>query len=141
MQGSQLRILTGLQIVGVGLLFWLLVAWPGRWDFKRYVGTLLAGMGIVFIWVARYQLGKSFSIRPEARELVTTGIYSKIRNPIYVFGSVTLAGLSLVLEKPVLWLLLGALIIVQTARAHKEAQVLEKSFGDTYREYRRKTWF
>jgi len=52
-----------------------------------------------------------------------------------------LAGLVLVLHRPVLWLVLLALIVMQTLRARREAQVLEAAFGDAYREYRRKTWF
>ena len=52
-----------------------------------------------------------------------------------------LAGFVLVLHRPVLWLVLLALIVMQTFRARREAQVLEGAFGDAYREYRRKTWF
>lgn len=87
------------------------------------------------------QLGRSFSVRAEAHKLVTHGIYSKIRNPIYVFGTVVFAGLVLVIHRPVLWLIIPVIIIVQTIRARREAQVLETAFGDAYREYRRKTWF
>src|SRR5665811_695584 len=40
------------------------------------------------LWfVARRQLGVAFSVRPEARELVTTGFYARLRHPIYVFGT------------------------------------------------------
>jgi protein-S-isoprenylcysteine O-methyltransferase Ste14 len=52
-----------------------------------------------------------------------------------------LAGFVLVLHRPVLWLVLLALIVMQTLRARREAKVLEAAFGDAYREYRRKTWF
>jgi protein-S-isoprenylcysteine O-methyltransferase Ste14 len=98
-------------------------------------------VGVAGIGTARYQLGKSFSLAPKAHHLVTHGIYSKIRNPIYVFGGVMLAGFVLVLHRPVLWLVLLALIVMQTLRAHREAQVLEAAFGDACREYRSKTWF
>jgi protein-S-isoprenylcysteine O-methyltransferase Ste14 len=98
-------------------------------------------LGIAGIVTARYQLGKSFAIRAKAHELVTRGIYSKIRNPIYVSGAVLLAGFVLLLHRPMLWLVFLALIIMQTFRARREAKVLEAAFGDAYREYRRKTWF
>ena len=40
------------------------------------------------------------------------------------------------------WLLIfGVLIPVQLIRVRKEEKVLEAAFGDTYREYKRKTWF
>jgi len=100
------QIFTGFQIVAAVVLVWGLVAWHVPWNVQRYVGTALVVVGICLIAVARYQLGKSFSITPQARQLVTTGLYSKIRNPIYVFGAVSTAGLILVVQKPVLWIAL-----------------------------------
>ena len=133
--------MNGLFIVAVVVLCWLLATWPTPWNVRRYVGTVLAVLGISFVGVARFQLGKSFSIKPEAHKLVTNGLYSKIRNPIYVFGVVMLIGLTLVLQKPVFWAALMVVVVAQTIRARREARVLEAAFGDAYREYRGKTWF
>lgn len=141
MEGPRLYIFTALQVIGVGVLVWILVTSKTPWNAQRDAGTVLVIVGVTFIFVARYQLGKSFSIRPEAHALVTTGIYSKIRNPIYVFGTVLMVGLFLILQRPELWILLVIIVIAQTVRAKKEARVLEAAFGDAYREYRRKTWF
>jgi len=141
MEERPLRIFTAVQIVAVAALLWIIFSRPGPWDLQRGVGTALILAGIAGIATARYQLGKSFAIRPEAHQLVTRGVYSKIRNPIYVFGVVMISGVVLVLHRPILWLLLVAVIILQTLRARREAQVLEAAFGDAYREYRRKTWF
>jgi len=137
---GKFHLFSALQIVGVCALAWLLVRWATPWNVERYVGTVLAVAGLSFIALARYQLGKSFSIRPEAHRLVTTGVYARIRNPIYVFGTVLIVGVIMVLQKPILWLLLVVIIGGQAIRAHREAQVLEAAFGDEYREYRRKTW-
>ena len=141
MESRQIYIFTGLQIVAVSALLWFLLAGPGPWNWQRYAGTVLVSIGIGFIAVARYQLGKSFSVKAEAHQLVTTGLYSKIRNPIYVFGMVLITGVILVLQRPVLWLALVAALVIQSIRARREARVLEAAFGDAYREYRRKTWF
>jgi protein-S-isoprenylcysteine O-methyltransferase Ste14 len=127
--------------VAVGSLVWFLAAWTGPWNAQRYVGTALAVIGISLVALARYQLGRAFSVVAEARHLVTTGLYSKIRNPIYVFGMLMLIGLVLVLQRPEGWLVIVAGVIAQTIRARKEARVLEAAFGDEYRAYRRKTWF
>ena len=108
---------------------------------QRYVGTVLAIVGISLVALARYQLGTSFSVTAKARKLVTAGIYSKIRNPIYVFGLVMLTGIALVLQEPAFWIVLVFVAVLQTVRARKEARVLEDTFGEEYREYRRKTWF
>ncbi len=127
-------------MVAIGL-FWFLVTWSGPWSMRRYIGTVLVVVGLLFIAVARYQLGSSFSVKAEAHKLVTTGLYSKIRNPIYVSGIVMIAGMILILGRPEGLLVLIAAIVGQTIRARREARVLETAFGDEYREYRRKTWF
>ena len=78
----------------------------------------------------------------QAQGLVTTGIYSKIRNPIYFFGVILFAGMALYLTLS-RWLLLLMLqiIFMQVLRARNEARVLEAKSPDAYRHYRSKTWF
>lgn len=126
----------------VGVLFaGVIFFWPGAWDSQRKLGALIAFTALVLLGVSRYQLGKSFSVTPRARALVTHGIYARIRNPIYVFSTIMIAGLILVLHRPKMWGLLAILIVIQILRARREAQVLEQKFGDSYRVYRRKTWF
>ncbi len=129
------------QILAVCALLWFLFALPEPWDLQRKVGTALVLVGVVGLAVARYQLGRSFAIRAEAHQLVTRGIYSRIRNPIYVSGTILIAGFVLIIHRPVGWLLVVVIVVMQTVRARREARVLETAFGDAYREYRRKTWF
>jgi protein-S-isoprenylcysteine O-methyltransferase Ste14 len=138
---ARLYVFTALQIVIMLALFWFLITWNGPSNWERYVGTVSVVVGAGFIVVARLQLGKSFSLAPKAKRLVTAGLYSKIRNPIYVFGSLLFAGFILVVQRPILWILFVVLVTAQTIRARREARVLEDAFGDEYREYRRKTWF
>jgi protein-S-isoprenylcysteine O-methyltransferase Ste14 len=141
MESRHIYAFTAFQIVAAIGLFWFLCTWSGPWNPTRYIGTVLVLVGLSFIGVARYQLGRSFSVKAEAHKLVTTGLYSKIRNPIYVFGMVMITGLILILGRPEGWLVVAAAMVGQTIRARREARVLEAAFGDAYREYRRKTWF
>jgi protein-S-isoprenylcysteine O-methyltransferase Ste14 len=107
----------------------------------QIMGRCLMAVGFVFWTVARFQLGNSLTVSAQARQLVTRGLYSKIRNPIYVFGSTIIAGLILARGRPI-WLLVFVLIIpLQLWRAGKESQVLETVFGEEYRKYRASTWF
>jgi protein-S-isoprenylcysteine O-methyltransferase Ste14 len=118
---------TGFQVVATVGLLWFLITWTGPWNAARYLGTVLVVVGLSFIGVARYQLGRWFSVRAEAHKLVTTGLYSKIRNPIYVFGMVMITGMILILGRPEGWLVLIAAVIGQTIRARREARVLENA--------------
>jgi protein-S-isoprenylcysteine O-methyltransferase Ste14 len=105
------------------------------------IGLLLALIGLAGVILSRYTLGRSFSIAPKATALVTSGIYSRIRNPIYLFGMIFLIGLALIVGRPELLAVLLVLIPMQIIRARREAAVLEAKFGDAYREYRQRTWF
>ena len=80
-------------------------------------------------------------MRAKATTLVTTGIYSRIRNPIYVFGGLMLAGFILWVNKPRLLLCFIILIPMQVYRIRKEERVLTEKFGSAYLDYKRQTWF
>ena len=114
---------------------------PGAWNAARLVGFSIAVPAAVLLFTARWQLGRSFSVTPQARELVTWGIYSKIRNPIYVFSAILLLGVLIALQYRYALLLLLVLVPIQITRAHQEAKVLEARFGEQYRKYREGTWF
>jgi len=130
-------------IASVVLLLYLFV--PGvkeePWTASRIAGAFLTVFGYVLVITARVQLGTSFSVRPEARELVTHGLYSRIRNPMYVFLDVLLFGLVLVLRIYWLFLILAGLAISQRLQARREAKLLQEKFGQAYLDYRKQTWF
>ncbi|HME12759.1 MAG TPA: isoprenylcysteine carboxylmethyltransferase family protein, partial [Candidatus Acidoferrum sp.] len=111
------------------------------WTPLRIFGLFLVVAAGTALTVARFQLGNSFSIRPEATELVTHGIYARIRNPIYVFAAILIAGLLLCLDQPKYFWLCLILIPVQFMRARAEGRLLEEQFGDAYRQYKSRTWF
>ncbi|MGD0507210.1 MAG: isoprenylcysteine carboxylmethyltransferase family protein [Terriglobales bacterium] len=109
---------------------------PARW-----IGLLLGLIGLFGVILARYTLGRSFSIVPKATALVTTGIYSRIRNPIYISGMICVLGIVLLSGQLKLLAIFLVIIPMQIMRARREAAVLEATFGDAYREYRKRTWF
>jgi len=133
---------TALTLIVGAALGWLV--WkhpPAAWTAMPIAGLCLLLAGFLLWTIARFQLGKSLTVTAQAKQLVTRGLYSKIRNPIYVFGSCVIAGLILATGRP-LWLLVFVIIIpLQIWRAGKEASVLEAKFGDEYRRYREATWF
>jgi protein-S-isoprenylcysteine O-methyltransferase Ste14 len=139
-RGTLLRVWLPL-LVGLYALTVVFRSGPGPHDGIRWLGLADALIGLGGVILARYTLGRSFSVTAQARDLVTTGIYSRIRNPIYVSSAMMIAGLFLILRIPWLWLMLPMLVLIQTFRARKEARVLEDKFGDAYRQYRAGTWF
>ncbi|HTR24837.1 MAG TPA: isoprenylcysteine carboxylmethyltransferase family protein [Terriglobales bacterium] len=128
-------------LLGAWALGMLYARGPGPHGILRPIGLAVAVIGLSGVMLARQTLGKSFSVTAQARALVTSGIYSKIRNPIYMSAEFVLAGIAVMLWNPLVLLFLMAVIPVQVLRARKEAQVLEAKFGDEYRAYRARTWF
>ena len=128
-------------VLFLAMLLFVVFLLPGAWNPRRFLGLAIMIIGAILLFTARFQLGNSFAVTPQARELVTHGLYSKIRNPIYVFSSLLVLGLFIVIGRPYLFVILALLLVLQTFRAHKESQVLEAKFGEQYREYRRHTWF
>ena len=105
-----------------------------------------AGLGLTAaampLWIlARLQLGRSFSVTAQARQLVTHGLYAKLRNPIYFFGGLAYFGALVALQ--VWWLVLAwlALTPIQVVRVRREEKVLAEAFGAEYAAWRAKTWF
>ena len=111
------------------------------WSALRILGSILAVVGYTMAITARLQLGKSFSVTPQAKELVTNGLYSRIRNPMYVFVDVMIFGTILALHLYWLFALWPLLIVMQVLQARREGNVLKEKFGQSYLDYRRQTWF
>ena len=111
------------------------------WTPWQIAGVAIFIPAFVLFVLARIELGRAFSIKAKASMLVTTGLYSRIRNPIYVFGGLMSVGMIVFVHRP-WWLLIWVpLIPLQLVRVRKEEQVLEAKFGDAYRDYKRRTWF
>jgi protein-S-isoprenylcysteine O-methyltransferase Ste14 len=107
---------------------------------SRIIGLSIAIPSLLMLCLARVQLGDAFSARAKASKLVTHGLYSRIRNPIYVFGALTIAGIIIWTGRPWLFVVFAVLIPLQVYRSRKESQVLEEKFGAAYLQYKQKTW-
>jgi protein-S-isoprenylcysteine O-methyltransferase Ste14 len=106
-----------------------------------FAGIALSALAFPLWVVARLQLGSAFSFRAEARRLVTSGLYSKLRHPVYVFG--TLAGIGALLTLQI-WPLLALAVLLSPItwlRSRREERLLASTFGADYERYRARTWF
>ena len=104
-------------------------------------GIILAAIALPLWIVARMQLGSAFSIMPKARGLVTSGLYARMRHPVYVFGTIASLGALLALQIWPAFAIGVALVPLTLFRVRREEQVLSAAFGEEYRRYREKTWF
>ena len=111
------------------------------WTPMRITGAAIGVPSLALLVLARLQLGASFSVTAKAQTLVTHGLYSRIRNPIYVFGGLAIVGIFLFIGAPKFLWILVVLTPLQIYRVRKEEQVLAAKFGEEYRAYKARTWF
>jgi protein-S-isoprenylcysteine O-methyltransferase Ste14 len=106
-----------------------------------YIALSLSVSCAILWFVARRQLGDAFSVAPEARHLVTRGLYSRLRHPIYVFGTLAFLFVVLALQGWAALIIWAVVILIQVVRVRREERVLADTFGEEYTAYRRRTWF
>jgi protein-S-isoprenylcysteine O-methyltransferase Ste14 len=110
-------------------------------DLMTYLGIAVIIPSFMLLLIAIFQLGSSFAVTPQAKELVTTGLYSKICHPIYVFATSLFLGLAMVVQSITLYVFCVILLVRNIWRARQENRVLEDKFGDDYKAYREHVWF
>jgi protein-S-isoprenylcysteine O-methyltransferase Ste14 len=99
----------------------------------RIVGVILYTIGLGTAILGRLQLGESWSDietprAAEQRPVVSQGVYSYIRHPIYTGDVLLLVGLELALNS---WLVLGGVLLIPVVffRAVKEEKLLAKELS------------
>jgi len=105
-------------------------------DWIKYIGLLTFSTGIFLFIFSHIRLG---GFRDDG-ELITNGIYSKIRNPMYLGFIIWIIGFPVFMES--LIALASSPIWVSHIIYWKilEERELEKKY-EHYREYKKKTWF
>jgi protein-S-isoprenylcysteine O-methyltransferase Ste14 len=94
--------------------------------------------GTVFAICAGLVLGRSISILPEARRLVTWGPYALVRHPLYLGEIVAMVGVALQYLSAWALLLLGLQCVFQLQRMKNEERVLFQVFPE-YGDYMTRT--
>jgi protein-S-isoprenylcysteine O-methyltransferase Ste14 len=133
--------LVTLAVVIIGLSLFAMHAPHLPWTARRIAGIAIAAPAFLLFVAARIELGHAFSVQAKATTLVTTGVYSRIRNPIYFFGAMFILGIIIWIGRPWLLLIFAVLIPLQVVRSRKEERVLAEKFGAAYLDYKQKTWF
>jgi protein-S-isoprenylcysteine O-methyltransferase Ste14 len=96
---------------------------------------------IIGLWAAfavlRW-LGKSFSIMPEARQLITHGPYAVVRHPLYVCEEIAVLGVLIQVISPLACIIVMAHALVQFRRMLNEERILQSTFAE-YASYAERT--
>jgi protein-S-isoprenylcysteine O-methyltransferase Ste14 len=143
---------TGLLIFAT-LTFLLPLAWIASpvFSFADYplrptnfiIGTVGLAVGLWLFYQAHADLGRNWSVTLEIRDrhrLVTSGIYSLVRHPMYLSLLVYSAGQVLLLPNWVVGPAYGvAMALVFAFRLRPEEQMMLDEFGDEYKAYMRRS--
>lgn len=129
-------------------LAWVAFGWPAWADYVPGVWQIPAGVVVLVLAMALFQrthrdLGRNWSVALEVREghvLVTTGVYARIRHPMYAAFWLWALAQALLLGNFVAGLAgLVGFGTLYAARVGREERLLEAAFGDAYRAYRART--
>jgi protein-S-isoprenylcysteine O-methyltransferase Ste14 len=103
------------------------------------LATLMVVGGSFFAVYSILWLGRSFSLMPEARRLVTQGPYSIVRHPLYMGEETAIIGAAILNFSGAAFLLLIAQIGCQLWRMNFEEEVLTGTFPE-YAQYKQRTF-
>ncbi len=105
-------------------------AWPPA-AALMIIGTIVAA------WSLR-SLGTSFSLLPQARNVVADGPYAYLRHPMYAGGILITLGELWLRWSPLAILVCAVAVLAQLVRIQMEERLLENQFP-SYRSYRART--
>ena len=111
---------------------------PTRAGAAGVAGEIIAVLGCAFLVRSAASLGRSFSVLPEARSLVTDGPYRYIRHPVYLGEITAFAGLVVASATPRNVLCAGLFGVAQATRMRLEEKALTSAFPE-YADYAART--
>lgn len=130
-------------LVGVAL-DWLLPAYVltvlMTFEVRIVIGVLLFAAGVLLAVAGmRVFHGVGTMVNPlkPTQALATGGIYSHVRNPMYVGLAFIVAGLGIALASDwTLVMLVPAMLLIHFGVIAREERYLQAKFGDAYRQYK-----
>jgi len=135
---------------GLGYIpaIWVILGWPSQFDYKPNVVMIIAGILILLFSLYLFRvthkaLGKMWSHSLDLREdhkLITSGIYNKVRHPMYSAFWAWAVGAAFLIPN---WLAGFSAIIgfgtLYFLRVKQEEQMMINEFGEEYKNYMRQT--
>jgi protein-S-isoprenylcysteine O-methyltransferase Ste14 len=111
-------------------------------EYLQAIGFMIGAIGAIIIITGIMTLGKYFTASMTPKGLVTHGIYSKIRHPIFFGVILVYLGMEFIFQSIYgLLLVIFVLIPFYVYSAIEEEKMLSKTFKDKYAVYKKKTLF
>ena len=109
-------------------------------DMLVIIGMTLVSIGFIFEILGAKELGVNFRIElpKEETELITSGIYRVMRNPMVFSIYLSVIGTFFIVPNLLTLIILIFSIITFDAKARNEEKFLLNRFGKDYEEYKRK---
>ncbi len=106
------------------------------------IGIAVIHIALLLVIVAQSQMKKSWRIGIDGAnktELITKGLFSFSRNPIYVGMIATVWGIFLILPNTLTFFLSASTYLIIQIHIRLEEEFLEKQHGQVYKAYKSKT--
>ena len=106
------------------------------------VGLILIHLSLLWISVAQYQMSNSWRIGIDENnktELITKGLFSYSRNPIFLGMIISVTGIFFILPNAITFFLMLSTYIVIQIQIRLEEKFLEKQPGQEYLSYKQTT--
>ncbi len=107
----------------------------------HWTGLVLIHISLAWIVIAQAQMARSWRIGIDEQhetDLVTSGVFTWSRNPVFLGMLLSLLGLFLVMPNALTLLLFVISWVVIQIQVRLEEEFLEKQHGEQYRNYRSK---
>jgi protein-S-isoprenylcysteine O-methyltransferase Ste14 len=117
---------------------YLLPIWYLEKTFLQITGLIILLVALIWIAFAQHQMANSWRIGIDEKNktrLVTEGVFSLSRNPIFLGMLSTLLGLFLVIPNAITFMVLITGFIVVQIQVRLEEEFLLKSHGEAYKNY------
>ena len=107
----------------------------------RYLGLVPISLGVViYVWCSSsfvfFGKGTPIPFTP-TKNLVVTGLYRFVRNPIYIAGSLVLVGEALLFQSIGIFIYFLIMFVIFNIHVFMEEADLADRFGSTYERYRK----
>ncbi|WP_126455807.1 methyltransferase family protein [Sulfuriflexus mobilis] len=134
-------------LIAYGIHYYFLAVEISSMSFLFYIGSFFVTLGLTTLLVATVSFKRAqTNIKPwkPTTKIISTGIFSYSRNPIYLAFCIVTIGIGLIVNN--LWITLSfipSISVIYFTAIKKEESYLEKKFGQDYLAYKEKVrrWF